>query len=979
MRVPLRLAEIVAAPSFSEGNAGYLKRKVLIVAMDAAGADWAVEAMVPGATPPRKIRFTARSDGTLGPHDCSLHGTELCSDIIAAILKYNEIAIADLSPVTQLVEIADAAALFPADDRPMSLRVDKEGRIAFGPLVDRAAGALGRLLEQLDGAGRMLLLAVSPGSFSYGDRWVRRGDLPIDVYYRRDGGTVRFSLPDSFLFDQESGVLFDRENAAVFSLSDGQRSLLAQLLAFAAPFDDVEQMAVSLQALSERVRPYFRLSGEWEGGEQTVRDAPALFLLDVEAGRLYLDLYLTVKGDRVRIPPGRRESEQVYARDGRLLRFDPRSVKEARRTVRRAGFRMSGERYTAPLTALAGLLSDDSPLRTAGTVETARPVRRIEIPERMIDHSEIGIEAHPSEGWFSFSLRFPEADVPLSPESLVDAMRQVLKGNESPVVADRNGDPVVIERSHDFLLRLRDLLLFGQAMPGERVSAAFLPGMLRQKGRKVLDRFSGDDAARVAYEDIIRAFSSGTLPEVPDLPGFEVLRPYQREGVRWLNLIGRMGLGAILADEMGLGKTLQTLAALQVDGAKGVTLVIAPKTLVWSWEREVQKFFPSLDRTVIDAAAPQERSRRWRAVSSGVVITSYAIAVNDIEILKQKRFRAIVVDEAQHLKNQKTKRFGALQKLRGDLRLALTGTPIENHLADLWSIFQFLIPGLLGRRQDIERMERDGDAAGFARIAALTAPFVLRREKRQILPELPPVIIKEYPVDMTGAQKEIYLSHLLRGRAEYLELGKDLNKIEVLALLTKLRLAANHPMLVSDRVRDIEDSGKIALLMELIGDIRDGGGRVLVFSQFVKMLAIVEKALKKRAVPYFYMDGDTVDRRDPADRFNRGEREVFLLSLKVGGFGLNLTGADHVIIVDPWWNPAVEEQAWSRAHRIGQRRQVVVSKIFSRGTIEEKILDLQQSKKDLSGFFLSRSMVEPSKDLIRLLAEMELRSPGEGA
>ncbi|HNT28990.1 MAG TPA: C-terminal helicase domain-containing protein, partial [bacterium] len=209
--------------------------------------------------------------------------------------------------------------------------------------------------------------------------------------------------------------------------------------------------------------------------------------------------------------------------------------------------------------------------------------------------------------------------------------------------------------------------------------------------------------------------------------------------------------------------------------------------------------------------------------------------------------------------------------------------------------------------------------------------------------------------------------------------GKELNKIEVLALLTKLRLAANHPMLVSDRVRDIEDSGKIALLMELIGDIRDGGGRVLVFSQFVKMLAIVEKALKKRAIPYFYMDGDTVDRRDPVDRFNRGEREVFLLSLKVGGFGLNLTGADHVVIVDPWWNPAVEEQAWSRAHRIGQQRQVVVSKIFSRGTIEEKILDLQQNKKDLSGFFLSRSMVEPSKDLIRLLAEMELRSPGEGA
>jgi len=179
--------------------------------------------------------------------------------------------------------------------------------------------------------------------------------------------------------------------------------------------------------------------------------------------------------------------------------------------------------------------------------------------------------------------------------------------------------------------------------------------------------------------------------------------------------------------------------------------------------------------------------------------------------------------------------------------------------------------------------------------------------------------------------------------------------------------------MVSDKVTDIEESGKIALITELIDEILDAGGRVLIFSQFVKMLAIIEKALKKRGIAYFYMDGDTQDRRDPVERFNRGERDVFLLSLKVGGFGLNLTGADNVIIVDPWWNPAVEEQAWSRAHRIGQDRQVVVSKLFARETIEEKILDLQQSKKGLTGFFMKRTLAEPSKDFIRMLAEMELK------
>jgi len=485
-------------------------------------------------------------------------------------------------------------------------------------------------------------------------------------------------------------------------------------------------------------------------------------------------------------------------------------------------------------------------------------------------------------------------------------------------------------------------------------------------------RFAGSEKERVSYEEIVRACSEDRLPEVPADPSFAVLRPYQQEGLRWLSFLARLGLGGVLADEMGLGKTLQALAAIVADAASGVSLVVAPKTLLWSWEYEIQKFFPHLPRVVMDGMTPAERARVWRNTRSGVLITSYGLLVNDLSLVKERRFRLLVMDEAQHVKNDAAKRTRALRAVKAECRLALTGTPIENHLSDLWSIFETVLPGLLGRRQDVLRAEREGDSLFFEKMAALTAPFILRREKKDLLPELPLVIVKEYPAEMTAKQKEIYLSHLLRGRAEFLEAESDINRMDALALLTKLRLAANHPMLVSPTVRDLEESGKMVLLLEILEEIRSAGGRALVFSQFVTMLRLVERLVRERGFTYFYMDGDTQERRDPVERFNRGEREVFLLSLKVGGYGLNLTGADHVVLVDPWWNPAAEEQAWSRAHRIGQNREVVVAKLFSRGTVEEKILLLQEEKKDIRSFFLKRALHEPSKDFVRLLLKWEL-------
>ncbi|MBR6245327.1 DEAD/DEAH box helicase, partial [bacterium] len=423
---------------------------------------------------------------------------------------------------------------------------------------------------------------------------------------------------------------------------------------------------------------------------------------------------------------------------------------------------------------------------------------------------------------------------------------------------------------------------------------------------------------------------------------------------------------------MGLGKTLQSLAMIKAEKGDLPSIVICPKTLVWSWDHEIEKFFSDMKRVVIDSLKPEERIEKWRSTQRELIITSYSVVVNDFAYLKDKNFETVIVDEAQHIKNDSTKRFKAISSLKAKHRFALTGTPLENHIRDLWSIFQFVMPGLLGTKQLIDKAEKNNDSDELRTLRSVTSPFILRRLKSEILSELPELIVKEYPVEMTPKQKEIYLSVLLRGRADYLEKGSALNKIEILAILSNLRLAADHPALVSQTENAPEFSGKIAAILELCEDIFSEGGRVLIFSQYVKMLRIIENAFTSSGIEYFYMDGDTRDRMPLVDRFNAGERDAFLLSLKVGGVGLNLTGADHIIIVDPWWNPAVEEQAWSRAHRIGQKKKVIVNKLYSKGTIEEKILDLHKKKRGMVDFFLSNSMKEPTEDFVKLIADLEL-------
>jgi len=443
------------------------------------------------------------------------------------------------------------------------------------------------------------------------------------------------------------------------------------------------------------------------------------------------------------------------------------------------------------------------------------------------------------------------------------------------------------------------------------------------------------------------------------------LRPYQKEGFNWLVFLHEINSGGILADDMGLGKTLQAIALLA--WAKGkykrkLNLVIAPTSVVPNWEREINKFAPGLSTVVWQG--PNRQQRASELEKADVMITSYALLRRDDELLHELDLRYVILDEAQHIKNPMSHTARAAKKLRSERRLALTGTPIENRLSELWSIFDFVSPGLLGQLKTFEeRIARPidrGDMETAQRLRATIKPFVMRRVKQDVAEDLPEKIEQEMIVPLADEQAKLYKQILRQVRKSVLseveKQGVSRSQIQILAALTRLRQVACDPRLMKlpDTDFTASESGKLGALREIINEAVDGGHRVLVFSQFVEMLTHIRAALDEDDVEYEYLDGSTKDRLERVDRFNEDETvPVFLISLKAGGTGLNLTGADTVIHFDPWWNPAVEDQATDRAHRIGQTKNVNVYKLIAEGTVEEKILQLSAKKRELVSNVLS--------------------------
>ncbi len=437
------------------------------------------------------------------------------------------------------------------------------------------------------------------------------------------------------------------------------------------------------------------------------------------------------------------------------------------------------------------------------------------------------------------------------------------------------------------------------------------------------------------------------------------LRPYQQQGFEWLQFLREAGLNGVLADDMGLGKTVQTLAHLLAEKAAGrldrPCLIVAPTSLMLNWREEAARFAPAL--RVLTLRGPDRAVRFGDIAAHDLVLTTYALLPRDREVLGSHAYHLLILDEAQAIKNPTAQAGIVARQLKARHRLCLTGTPMENHLGELWSLFDFLNPGLLGEARQFQRLfrkpiEQGADPETRARLARRVAPFLLRRTKEQVATDLPEKTEIVRTIDLAGPQRDLYeairLAMQEKVRAEIAAKGLARSHIVILEALLKLRQVCCDPRLVKlDSARQARASAKLELLMEMLSELIEEGRRVLLFSQFTAMLALIEKELDKAKLPYVKLTGQTEDRDTPVRRFQAGQVPLFLISLKAGGTGLNLTAADTVIHYDPWWNPAAEDQATDRAHRLGQDKPVFVYKLYTEGTVEEKIRALQVRKRAL--------------------------------
>ena len=570
--------------------------------------------------------------------------------------------------------------------------------------------------------------------------------------------------------------------------------------------------------------------------------------------------------------------------------------------------------------------------------------------------------------------------------------------DQRPYVRTRDGSFRQVNPEHRSQLpRLIDLLLLWNIQPRTQIGslpryrALAIESLLQDSLEKMRADESSGMESRVLTDGLVTAD-----PAVFDLihnlrePGSlsfrmpaamrGILRPYQKTGVQWLCTLDYYGLGGILADDMGLGKTLQTITFVMMTWRrrKKPCLIIAPTSLVYNWLNEFEKFAPKLPVLLIDGNRLQRSSLFQDINRHACVITSYSLLRRDIDAFANCSFASCFLDEAQNIKNPDTLNARSVKQIQADRYFALTGTPIENTLLELWSIFDYILPGYLHSQKVFQNLfelpiVRDGSRTALEDLHRQVMPFVLRRMKRDVLKELPDKIESRTVCDMTKAQRQIYRTFLEQSRRD-LEQEVDQNgyarsQIYILALLTRLRQICCHPSLF---IRQYEGgSGKMLLLEELLEDSFASGHRVLLFSQFTSMLELIRLKVAEKGIVPFYIDGQVPaeDRVSQVRRFNEGENKLFLVSLRAGGTGLNLTGADTVIHYDPWWNPAVEEQATDRAYRIGQENVVQVFKLYTRHSVEEKILALQERKQNLI-----ESIIKPGQNLLSKMTLDEVLS-----
>ncbi len=593
------------------------------------------------------------------------------------------------------------------------------------------------------------------------------------------------------------------------------------------------------------------------------------------------------------------------------------------------------------------LVLDLADLQTEGRLEWERGKEL-----RVVHGGTPRIAVAADKGWFSAA-----GTVPLDDDEVAQ-LAELLAGTPTGrFVALEDGTFVAL--SSALVRGLETLRRFGEVRTkGVRFHPMALPMLT-----PMLDEATGRRTPGLKQLRDRMSQAEDVVPQVPETLQAE-LRDYQVEGFRWLARLSSWGAGACLADDMGLGKTVQALALLLHRAADGPALVVAPTSVAFNWMDEASRFAPSL---TVHPFGPGDRSAQIAKLGPGdVLVCSYGLLQREAEVLASRRWATVVLDEAQAIKNATTLRARAAFGLQADFRLATTGTPVENRLSELWSLFKFLLPNFLGTRKRFT--ERFGDGAGMVDLRKLVRPFILRRLKSEVLDTLPPRTDVVWHVQPGEEEAKVYEA-LRLAAAKELEGAADSpqQRMQVLAWITKLRLACCDPRLVRE---DAAPGAKQAELQGLVEELRDGGHKALIFSQFVKHLELAREWLDEAKIPYQYLDGSTpaAARRKAVKAFQEGEGDVFLISLKAGGTGLNLTAASYVIHLDPWWNPAVEDQASDRAHRIGQTQAVTVYRLVSQGTIEDKILELHDSKRALATELLAGTDAAPTLDVNDLMA-----------
>ncbi|MFB5661785.1 SNF2 helicase associated domain-containing protein [Alteribacillus sp. HJP-4] len=629
--------------------------------------------------------------------------------------------------------------------------------------------------------------------------------------------------------------------------------------------------------------------------------------------------------------------ERPPAEDDRLISRNVQKEEEILQLFEEAGFHWNGKALslTDEEDIIYFLLEILPELKKKAVVFMSR-----DLDNMIVESSSFSLESKldSSLSWLDISFQTDDLDE----QELYELMRSLKEKKKFHKTRDGRFVPLEDEMFED----LRSLLT-------DESATDFENGSLRFPAYKAfqMDQYMESGRRWAKDESLEKLLSDIRTPEERHSPlpaGLNAsLRDYQEKGYQWFKVLSEYGFGGILADDMGLGKTLQTLTFIlserEISQAEPPFLVVAPSSLVYNWEKEAAFFTPRLRTSIIQGSKEERRQQLTNINGSDVLITSYPLLRRDTDLYEDLEFQGIILDEAQAVKNHTSKTFRSVRQLKTKKAFALSGTPIENKVEELWSLFAILMPGLFSDIKAFKSLEPK-------QVSQRISPFILRRTKKEVLKELPDKIETTRHCELSKKQRETYVAYLNRIKTEtalQLEAGFQQNRMNILANLTRLRQLCCHPgMFLEDYTGG---SGKLDELMEFMQEARENNNRVLVFSQFTTMLSIISEAFNKEGLDYFYLDGQTPSQERLAltERFNQGEKEAFLISLKAGGTGLNLTGADTVVLFDLWWNPAVENQAADRAHRIGQKQVVQVMKLISQGTIEEKIQQLQDKKKAL--------------------------------